>query len=58
MNNFVFIDERLSAQAFWGMISWCQSELNYTPKTQTSKVCYAFRFDTEIDAMAFKLRWL
>ena len=58
MNNFVFIEERLSAQQFWGMISWCHRELDYTPKTQTSEVCYAFKFDNEIDAMAFKLRWL
>ena len=57
MNKIVFIERPMPNKQFWTIISWCNTELGYKPRTQTSDVCSAFKFDTQEDAMAFKLRW-
>jgi len=60
MSKIVFIEEKekLTQRGFWAMIAWCKNELKYLPETQTSSTCYAFKFNTIEDAMAFKLRWI
>ena len=59
MKKIVFIEGcRFLDTELWEMIAWCHNEMGYMPEVQASSVCRAFKFASEIDAMAFKLRWL
>lgn len=59
MKRIVFIEEsKFSDGEIWEMIIWCNNEIGYMPEVQVSSVCRAFKFASEIDSMAFKLRWL
>jgi len=56
-----YIDFDTKYDTFWEIRCWCNNNIKYTWKMLISdynKCTVHYIFDTEIDFMAFKLRWM